>query len=324
MISASRKLALAVPVSEDWLSRLREAHPGWQIQPYAKGAPLQQLADAEVILAGFAAPPTDALMDAAPKLRWIHSYGAGVDRVLTPRLAFSDVQLTNNSGVHGPNVAEHVMALMLSFARGLPQLMRAQQARLWLQEGEIRDRFELGGQTLVIVGLGAIGRALAVRAHAFGLRVIGVQSTPKPAPAGVEEIVGEDRLDEVLARADHVAVILPLTPDTHGLFNHPRLFGIKRGAYFYNVGRGQLVDQNALVEALHCGHLAGAGIDVTDPEPLPSESPLWTQRNVILTAHSAGNTPHYMERTFEIFSDNLRLYEAGLPLNNLVDKALGY
>jgi phosphoglycerate dehydrogenase-like enzyme len=213
---------------------------------------------------------------------------------------------------------------MLAFARQLPALVRAQQQARWQPPPPAR-LFELSGQTLAIVGLGAIGSALASRAAALGMRVVGVRrSAGSTAPPGVERLYAFDGLDLALAEADHVAIALPLTPQTRGLFDAARLGRMKPGAHLYNVGRGATVDADALLAALRSGRLAGAGLDVTEPEPLPSESPLWREPNVIVTAHSSGLTPRSFERYARLLLDNLGRWVRGEALLNVVDKRLGY
>jgi D-2-hydroxyacid dehydrogenase (NADP+) len=280
---------------------------------------------AEAAAIGWDAPPIDDVLAAAPRLRWLHQRGAGIDRIATPRLVASDVVLTNGSGNHAPNIAEHVLGLMLAFARRLPLLLLAQQQRRW-QPPESRDVFELAGQTLAVVGLGAIGAALGQRAAALGMHVTGVvrHAEGRAAPAGVERVVGDAELDAVLGVADHVAITLPLTGETRGLFSAARFAAMKPGAHLYNVGRGAIVDPAALLGALRSGRLAGAGLDVTDPEPLPADSPLWSEPGVIITAHTSGLTPRSLERYLELLQDNMRRYAGGEPLLNLVDKRLGY
>jgi len=269
-------------------------------------------------------PPIDTILAAAPRLRWLHQRGAGIDRIATPRLVGSEVVVTNGSGNHAPNIAEHLLALMLAFARQLPALVRSQQAARWEPPSPSR-LFELSGQTLAIVGAGAIGGALAPRAAALGMTVIGVRrSAAAEPPAGMARVVTIDRLDEALGAADHVAIALPLTAETRGLFSAARLAAMKPGAHLYNVGRGALVDPGALLDALRSGRLAGAGLDVTEPEPLPADSPLWREPNVIITAHSSGNTPRSYERYERLLLDNLGRWVRGEPLLNVVDKRLGY
>jgi phosphoglycerate dehydrogenase-like enzyme len=258
-------------------------------------------------------------------LQWLHQRGAGINRISTPRLVQSEVILTNGSGNHAPNIAEHVLGMMLAFARQLPALVRAQQERRW-QTPDASTLFELSGQTLAIVGFGAIGSALAERAAALGMKVVGVRRSAGAAglPANVTAMFTSERLDDALRDADHVVVSLPLTSETRGLFSTARVAAMKRGAYLYNVGRGALVDPAALLAALRSGQLAGAGLDVTEPEPLPADSPLWLEPKVLITAHSSGQTPRSFERYRALLLDNMQRFSRGEPLRNVVDKRLGY
>ncbi|SMC22561.1 Phosphoglycerate dehydrogenase [Andreprevotia lacus DSM 23236] len=319
-----RRFVVAHPLEESALLRLRSAAPGVEIalaEPEQLPAALQ---GAQGVLLGRLGGPIDALLEAAGELAWIHTVGAGVDRLLTPKLIASPLLVTNSSGVHGTNIAEHLLGLMLAFARQFPLLWRAQQQAQWTPP-PLAGTFELAGQTLVIVGLGAIGEALALRAHALGLRVLGVRRNGSHAlPVGVERVYRIEQLDDALAQADHVAVTLPLTPATHGLFDAARIAAIKPGAYFYNVGRGELADQAALLAALDRGALAGLGLDVTTPEPLPADSPLWRHPNVFITSHTSGGTPYYGQRLAELVAENLQRFRTGQTLLNLVDKHAGY
>ncbi len=270
-------------------------------------------------------PAIDDVLDAASSLRWLQQRGAGIDRIATPKLIASPVMVTNGSGNHATNIAEHALALMLAFARQLPGLVRAQGARSWQPPASDRV-FELSGQTLAVVGVGALGAALAIRAAALGMRVLGVRrsgSAGEPV-AGVAAMHGPEALDAVLGEADHVVITLPLTSETRGLFDARRFAAMKHGAHLYNVGRGAIVDSAALLAALQGGRLGGAGLDVTDPEPLPSDSPLWSEPNVIVTAHSAGETPRSLGRWRALLLDNVARFRVGEPLRNVVDKSLGY
>ena len=320
----SRTFAFIHAITPERLSPFQSAAPDVEFlvpgdTPLPTGL---ERADAAAI--SWDAPPIDDILAAAPHLRWLHQRGAGIDRIATPRLVGSDVVVTNGSGNHAPNIAEHVLALMLGFARQLPALIRSQQAARWEPPSPNR-LFELSGQTLAIVGAGAIGSALAPRAAALGMTVIGVRRTAAAAPpAGIARIVSIDRIDEALGAADHVAIALPLTAETRGLFSTSLIAKMKPGAYLYNVGRGAIVDPAALLDALRSGHLAGAGLDVTEPEPLPADSPLWREPDVVITAHSSGNTPRSYERYERLLLDNLGRWVRGETLLNVVDKRLGY
>ena len=213
---------------------------------------------------------------------------------------------------------------MLAFARQLPALVRAQDRREW-RVPPVDTLFELSRQTLAVVGAGALGCAVAERAAAFGMTVLGVRRSPAGAmPPGFASMTATADLDAVLGRADHVVITLPLTDETRGLFSAARIAAMKPGAHLYNVGRGAIVDPAALLAALRSGHLRGAGLDVTEPEPLPADSPLWREPGVIVTAHSSGLTPRSFERYQALLLENLRRFQRGETLLNVVDKRLGY
>lgn len=294
---------------------------------FAAGADFERaLPDAEVVVAQGLSE--DEIARAA-RLRWLSSWAAGVEHFARPALFARGIALTNASGVHGPNIAEHLLAMILMFTRGMPRLYRAQLAR----RGERRFASradgpgELTGKTLLIVGLGRIGEALAVRARPFGLRLVAVKHDPSKrhdAEVLVDELVGIDRLDEVLGRADHVCLTVPLTQETHHLVDARRIARMRASACVYNVSRGAVIDEAALVEALRERRLAGAGLDVFEEEPLPESNPLWDLDNVILTPHVAGLTPHYFERAAALVAENLERFLAGEPLGNRFDPARGY
>ena len=251
------------------------------------------LRDVEIVVAP---DLSDDQLARAPRLRWLSSVAAGLDGIVTPALLARNVSVTSASGVHGPNIAEHLLAMILMFTRGLPKLFRAQMAHRW--ERKIPSRSgafaELTGQTILILGLGRIGEALAARARPFGVRLVAVKhdlSARHDSAIAVDELLPLGALDEALGRADHVCVTLPLTPETHHLLDARRLARMRPSTYVYNVSRGAVIDEAALVTALRAGKLAGAGLDVYEEEPLPPESPLWDLDNVILTPHVAGVTP---------------------------------
>jgi D-2-hydroxyacid dehydrogenase (NADP+) len=232
---------------------------------FAAGPELARaLPDAEIVVAQGL---SDDELVQAHRLRWLSSWAAGVERAARPSLLSRGIVLTNASGVHGPNIAEHLLAMILMFTRAMPRLHRAQLARRW--ERSLASRAdgpgELTGKTLLIVGLGRIGEALAMRARPFGVRIVAVKhdpSTRHDAGVAVDELVGMDALDDVLGRADHVCLTVPLTRDTHHLIDARRLAVMRAGAYLYNISRGAVIHEAALVDALRSGRLAGAGLDV--------------------------------------------------------------
>ncbi len=272
---------------------------------------------------------TDDELARAGRVRWLSSVAAGLDQSVTPALLARGVAVTSASGVHGPNIAEHVLAMMLMFTRGLTRMYRAQLARRWDRNLTSRSDGpgELTGKTLVIVGLGRIGEAIAARARPFGMRVVALKRDPRvryDAAIAVDELLPMDSLDAALGRADHLCLTVPLTRETHHLIDARRIALLRSAAYLYNVSRGAVLDEPALVEALRVGRLAGAGLDVFEEEPLPAASPLWDLENVILTPHVSGVTPRYYERTAALFADNLDRFLAGEPLRNRFDPSRGY
>jgi phosphoglycerate dehydrogenase-like enzyme len=315
-------LLIRFPLEDRHAERLRQRFPDLNVVV----APTEEafrtlLPDAEAVVAWRLAP---AEIAAAPKLRWLQTVGAGVEDVIVPELAERGIILTNNSGVHAPNIAEHLLAMMLAFARRLPFQIRGQIAHEWRDEIGRQGVFELTEQTLLVVGLGDIGQALARRARALGMTVIGVRRRGGDPPDGVDKIVGLPDLGDALPHAHHVAVCLPLTAHTRGLFVQDLFARMRPGAFIYNIGRGPIIDTDALVEALSSGHLGGAGLDVTDPEPLPSDSPLWDMESVIITSHTSGATPRYWDRAIAILESNVERFRAGSDLLNVVDLEMGY
>jgi phosphoglycerate dehydrogenase-like enzyme len=280
----------------------------------------EALADIEIAVRRF---PTDLLAQ-APNLRWYQQWGAGADWLLNqPALVASDLVITTGSGIHAIPITEHIIAMLLAFARGLPQAIRQQGGQVW-RAPEWEQLFELPGRTMLLIGVGAIGEQTAKVATALGMRVVGVRRDPSIPAAGVDEMYGSDQLLDLLPQADVVVLTAPLTPETHHLIGPAELTAMKTSAILINIGRGGTIDESALIQALQEGRIAGAGLDVFAKEPLPPDSPLWGMENVIVTAHYAGATPVYDDRAMAIFLANLRRYLAGEPLQNVVDKTLGY
>lgn len=259
-----------------------------------------------------------------PKLAWFQLWGAGVDWLERhPEARRGDYLLTNATGIHDVQIAEHVFALLLALTRRLPAALRAQARGGWYH-ADRADVAELAGGTMVVFGFGAIGRRVARLAAALDMRVIAVKRTPAEAPSWLDRLVTADELARYLPEADALVVTVPLTADTRGAIGPTELALLPRTAFLVNVGRGAVVDEAALVDALREGRLAGAGLDVFATEPLPPASPLRTLDNVVVTGHYAGESPWYDERAMAVFLDNLGRYLAGAPMRNVVDKALGY
>lgn len=266
----------------------------------------------------------DDILANADDLAWVQNVGAGVERVVTDEFRARKLILTNGSGIMAPNMAEHAIGMMLSLARRFPDLYRAQLNQRWKDDVDTTSVTELGGQTVLLVGLGEIGRQIARRLSAFDMTVLGVRRSAGEPSEHVAEVGSFTDLPQMVGRADHVISSVPHTPETVGMFDAELFQRFKHGARFYNMGRGTSVVQPDLIVALESGKLSGAGLDVTDPEPLPREDPLWKAPNVIITAHTSGATPRFQERLFELFTDNLRRYIAGEELRNVVDQERGY
>ena len=262
------------------------------------------------------------LLPQARNLRWVQNQGAGVDRLLTPEVVAADIIVTNARSLHARQISEHVLAMMLAFARDFRQVFKAQCEHVW--RPPVFNPFCLEGQTLGVVGVGGIGGALAEKAHHLGMRVIGLRRRPEDKPPYLAELVGADGLHNLLRQSDHVAVCCPLAPETTGLIGAEELRAMKPSAYIYNIGRGKIIQAEPLLRALREGSIAGAGLDVTDPEPLPPDSELWDMPNVIITGHTSGSAPHNDDFFYDLLAENLRRFLDGDPLLNVVDKQAGY
>jgi phosphoglycerate dehydrogenase-like enzyme len=282
------------------------------------------LADADAVL-GFLVRPSN--LARAARLRWIHSTAASVTGVLFPELVASDVVVTNARGLHADAMAEHTLGVMLAFARRLHVARDAQARATWAQErigSETPPIASLAGSTLGLVGLGAIGSAIASRARALGMRVLAVRRRPARDPSPAHEQWPVARLHDMLPLVDWLVIAAPHTPETQRMIGQAELMRMRPTARLVNLGRGAIVDEAALTDALREGRLAGAALDVFEEEPLPAESPLWSMPEVIVTPHISGLGPRYWERAMEQFTANLRRFVAGEPLANVVDKRAGY
>jgi len=300
------------------IQQIREAAPGAAIVEGETTALSKQVADADAII-GTINPD---LFHAAKKLRWVQVYSAGVERYVFPELADSGVVLTNCKILQGPNIADHAMSLLLALTRDLYLTIPDRVKEEW--DRREYSPIELRGKTAVIIGVGGIGMQIAQRAHAFDMRVIGVDPKDMPLNYFVSRAVPPDRLEAVLPEADVVFMAAPLTPQSQAMMG-PRQFGLmKKGSYFIAVSRGGTYDSNALLEALKTGRVAGAGLDVTNPEPLPKGHPLWKLENVIITPHIAGQSDGVEVRRMALIVENVSRFVRGEPLLNVVDKKKGY
>lgn len=318
------------------LDAIRAAAPGARIVTIGfDGHPDGPIDDVEAMLRGrLPAETFDRILYRAPSLRWVHSATAGVERVLTPASRSRGLVITNARGVFSRPIAEYVMLMILAVSRRLPQLMELQAERTWqpLEARELRD------VTVGIVGLGSIGRGVGALATAFGCRVIATRRRPEagshaPDGAGDEPYLGSamldrvlppERLPELLAESDFVVLAAPLTPDTQGLIADAAIALMKPGAWVINVARGELIDERALARALRDGRIGGAVLDTFREEPLPPTSTLYDLPNVILTPHTSWSSTRVLDRSVDLFCENLRRYAAGRPLVNVVDPDAGY
>jgi phosphoglycerate dehydrogenase-like enzyme len=284
----------------------------------------EEIVDAEIVMAWSIRPQQIA---AAKRLRWIHSPAAAVNQLMFPELIDSEISLTNAREVHGPVVAEHVIALIFALAKKIPDSARLQDKHVWGQQilWDERPRIrEVAGATLGLVGLGSIGRAVVKSAKALGMRVIAVREHPEKGSEGTDGVFGPAQVDEIFRQSDYIALAAPVTGNTNEIVNGERLALMKPDACLINVGRGQLVDETALALALRERKIGGAALDVFPKEPLAASSPLWAVPNLLITPHTAALTDRLWERHYALFSENLRRYLAGEPLLAGVDKGKGY
>jgi phosphoglycerate dehydrogenase-like enzyme len=309
--------------SPELIERLREVAPGVEIVPVDSAREAASKAAGADAVLGFC--DADVLAK-GPQIRWIQSFYAGVEECVgIPAVRERDILVTNMQRVAGPVMAEHVLAMMLAFTRGLEFFIPERMAGRWSDELPLPRRMQtLEGKTVLVVGLGGIGTEVAKRAHAFGMKVVATRASGREGPEYVSYVGLPDELLKLAGDADFIVNTTPLTPETTRIFDAKFFAAAKRGAYFFNVGRGGSVAQDDLVRALRDGRLAGAGLDVTDPEPLPADSPLWKLPNVILTPHVAADTDAGRGARYAIVRENLRRYVAGEPLISVVDLRRGY
>lgn len=313
----SFKMVLLPPdIGEQWPDKIRRAVPGVQVEAFdAPEAARDAIVEAD---AAYGTVPPD-LLARARRLRWIAAPRAGLGGDwFYEALVQSPVVVTNLRGIYNDHLAQHVLALILAFARRFDHYLPQQREGAWRKGPGMMD---LAGKRVLIVGVGGAGCEAARLCAAFGLEVAGVDPRLAVPPAGMTALVGPDRLDEQLALADFVVLTTPETPQTIGLFDAGRFAAMKRGAHFINIGRGACVVTDDLVAALRSGHLAGAGLDVVRPEPLPPQHPLWTLPGVLLTPHVAVLGAPYQQKREDILIENCRRFARGEALLNVVDKA---
>ncbi len=307
--------------TRDWAARLAEAAPELEIiAPETMEGAEQAIGQAEGAFGTI--PP--ALLQRAERLRWLQAPQAAPPAgYYYPELVAHTVQISNFREIYNDHIAAHIMSFVLAFARGLQVYLPQQLRREWRPMGREDDDIvvHLPEATALIVGVGGIGAETARLAAAFGMKVIGVDERRADKPPGVAELHRAAALDTLLPRADFVILTVPHTPETEGFMHRARFQRMKRTAFFINIGRGMTTRLDDLVAALQAGEIAGAGLDVFEQEPLPSDHKLWTLPGVLLTPHTAGHGPYLDERRFEVLRDNCRRFAAGQELRNLVDKS---
>ena len=279
---------------------------------------------ADIALASRLSP---AMVERAPRLRWVHSTAAAVGILPLRELGARGISVTNSRGIQAVPIAEHVMGGLLVLARRFNLMLDAQRERRWIQNELTRDAWpwSLHGRKMSVVGFGATGQEVARRAHAFGMHVIGVRRrVDQPAPPFVDSVLGPDRLDEALRGCDVLVISAPFIPGTDRMIREEQIALLNRGAIVINVARGKIIDGPALLTALQNGQLGGAVLDVFEREPLDPTSPLWTLPNVIISPHSSGVRPDHWDEVIDLFSENLRRFQRGDPLLNMVNCDAGY
>lgn len=317
--SATIKIVTQDAIPEPYLGRLRSLSPNLDFrQCDSKEEFYRAVADAHVIFGEFSRED----FAAAKQLKWIQYTAAGVEHILWPELVSSPVVLTNMQRIYSPCISETVIGLLLSLTRGLNRYALQTQEHRWQPVEGLR---EISGLTMGLVGLGGIGTDTAYRAHyGFRMKILAVDPKPIPRPTFVAELHSLDWLPKMVPQVDVLVSAAPHTHVSEGMLNEAVFRAMKPTAYFINVSRGKLVHTPSLVRALKEGWIVGAGLDVTDPEPLPADHPLWTAGNVLITDHSSARSPDSEERLRELFVENVRRYVTGLPLLNVVDKKRGY
>ena len=303
--AAQQKKIVVTGLSPEVVGQLQASAPAnVRIVGAGPGQLLKEAADADAVLGTASAE----VIRAGRQIRWMQT--------------FSAIVLTNAKIIQGPNIADHAMAMLLSLTRELHRIIPNRASEEWTR-GRHRP-IELKGKTAVFIGVGGIGMQIAQRARAFDMRVVGVDPKDIPYTPLLDRVIPPDRLDTVLPEADVVFVAAPHTPQSERMMGGRQFELLKKGAYFIAVSRGKLYDTGALVRALDEKRLAGAGLDVTDPEPLPKGHPLWRFENVIVTPHIAGQSDRVQERRIALLKENIRRFAAGEPLLNVVDKQKGY
>ncbi len=313
--------AIPLLITEKHLEKIRAVNKSIKVAAVSsidKQEIAKQLKDADVIVG---VPGVFPSIKYVKNFNWIHSFSAGVEKLLTPEVIKSKIIVTNSAGIHATPIAEHVLAFMLIFTRKFSDTFQKQKSKVWKPN---QDLTELRDKTVLIVGLGNIGKEVARLSCSFGANVVAVKQNTENKPDFVGKLYVKDDLERALPKADFVVLCLPLTKDTHHLFGMGKFRRMKKSAIIINIGRGRLINEKELIKALDKKIIGGAGLDVTEEEPLSQKSKLWEMENVVITPHHSGWSEKYMDRAIDLFCLNLKAYLTNKPLPNLVDKKLGY
>lgn len=314
------RIVLCYPVEEKHRQQIAAAAPEAEICDAGQQRIAEEILRSDVFIGHAKVPvPWDQVV-AQGRLKWIQSSAAGMDHCLVPAVIDSEIPVTSASGLFADQVAEQTLALLLGLLRNLPTFLRAQQQREFIR----RPTADLHGKTIGIVGFGGNGRRIAEVLAPFRTRILATDLFPVDQPPWVEHLWPAEQLDALLSGSDVVILCLPLNTSTSGLIDREHLARMRKSSLLINVARGPVIVEHALTDALQAGALAGAGLDVTEVEPLPEESPLWNLPNVIITPHVGAQSAHRLDATTDFACDNLRRFQEGRPLRNLVDKKLGF
>ncbi|WP_018305925.1 D-2-hydroxyacid dehydrogenase [Desulfitobacterium hafniense] len=310
-----------VPIEfeERHLDMIRQTVPGVNVvRAYTESELLPGDLDADVLITWGQYSPVE-FCTKATNLKWIHAVSAGIEGLTIPEIMSLDAVMSNTKGIHGIPMAEHTMALILASLRQLPVLLKQQQEKVWLKH----KPDETQGKTVGIIGLGSIGEEVAKKCKLFGMKVVATKRTPVTCE-WVDELYPDHQLDKLLCQADFVVVVVPLTPETTKLIGEKEFKLMKKTSYIINIARGKVIDEKALVKALQDGDIGGAGLDCVEDEPLPQDSPLWDMPNVIITPHTAADSPFYMDRAMNQFCESLKKFINNQDILNKINKNKGY
>lgn len=313
------KLVIINKITEEKLSEIKTAVPGSIVESYPtpKDALLHVFDADGIAMWGF--QNIQPLLEAAPEVRWVHSLSDGVERLLTKDMIDRPIILTNSHGVHDRAVADHTMALILSLMRCIPAMVRQQDQKIWKRP----KTNSLYQKTIAIIGYGSIGKSIAQRAKSFDAKILAIKKHISDEPLA-DQVYTTDQIEEVLPQADIIVAALPSTPATNRFFGKKEFSLMRKSAFFINIARASVVDENALLDALQNQTIAGAALDVFTKEPLPEDHPFWSMENVIISPHAASFTPDSWNRVLDLMKSNFIAFSQGEKLTNEINKTKGY